>query len=729
MKSTRADVPGTRSRRARGSRSGRRFRLLALGALALPAFLMIERGSGSTSPLARAAAQAAPIEIHLPAEYQTTWDPGIPEGIPADDDPIRPARVWLPSNDPYQGYSVNPALTRPRNAAAFTAALQAAIAAAAREAAESDPVERKHRRIIRLKAGNYFVTPQQYRIPNAPNGNPVGRVGIFVDVDNVTIRGEGANTTRLTAAGRIGELGTVVLFGHRSGWASNVDQMVRRLAIDAARGANVITLSESADYKVGDVITIDRKDGSPSIAPAVVPPSGYTGPALGDGPAMFNDDYLWFYDAAYFKRQPVRDWNGPGTGAPPFGSINGGWPAINLQAEQTVPHWRSRMQTNEIVAISGNTLTLKDPLHLDFPVSGASEVWRSVPIDSSSVPMGNRWSGIEDIAVAGGNNDWGFPGGTVAFSYMAYGWAKNIEADGDKGRGPNASPGKWGYNIGVGHSYRVVIRDSYAHGSADITPGGHAYGIVVGMASSACLVENNISVNNNKPIALNATGGGNVIGYNYVDQAIIWSRTGVSNGWQENAIDDNHGNFTHHDLIEGNWTPNIGGDTTHGNSGWHTHLRNYAHGTNLLGGAMTSNLRAVGMDGWTHDHAYIGNVLNGGTVYETTPFSTTGTPVYQLGNNYAGVGGNWDNGYAWAHIYRDGNWDNVTGLRWAGPSCEPAGSCSIPDSFYLSSRPAFFTAAYDWPWVNPQGTTSADRVKRLPAKARFDAGTPNVAVP
>ena len=124
-----------------------------------------------------------------------------------------------------------------------------------------------------------------------------------------------------------------------------------------------------------------------------------------------------------------------------------------------------------------------------------------------------------------------------------------------------------------------MVRDSYVHGSADENPGGQAYGIVVGAGSSACLVENNISIENNKPIALNSTGGGNVIAYNYVDQAVLWN----SPGWQENAIDDCHANFTHHDLIEGNWTPNLGGDTTHGNSGWHTHLRNYANGKNSSG--------------------------------------------------------------------------------------------------------------------------------------------------
>ena len=614
----------------------------------------------------------------LPDMYRTLWAPGIPGGIPRDDDPVRPATVWLPAGNPYAGYSVNPALTGQSNAAAFSAAFQAAINAAG---AAATPTSRK---IVKLKAGTYFVNPQT---------NSGGQVGIVVKVDNVTLRGEGADRTRIAANGTIPDYGTVVLFGHRSG-SSDASFAVQNVTADALRGATTIRVANAAAYAVGDVVTIDRQDGAP----------------VASGQAWLNGGYIWFYDGEYFKRQPSFGWSGPSTGAPSLPSVTSLATAATT-AQNVVPTWRSTMQAAEVVAKTADTLTLKDPLYIDFPLSAAPQVWRMVPVATSSVGVGNRWVGIEDVAVAGGNNQWGFPGGTITFSYVAYGWAKNVEADGERWSGNPTRPGKYGYNIGVGRSYRVVVRDSYVHGSADENPGGQAYGIVVGAGSSACLVENNISVQNNKPIALNSTGGGNVIAYNYVDEAHIWN----SPGWQENAIDDCHANFTHHDLIEGNWTPNLGGDTTHGNSGWHVHLRNYAHGQNSSGG-MTGNLRAVGMDGWTHYHAYVGNVLRGGTVYETNPSSQSGRPIYKLGDNWGGVSGNWDNGYAKAHVFRDGNWDNVTnGVVWA------AGARSVPPSFYLSSKPAFF-GARTWPWVNPL----SGAVLVLPAKARFDAGTPNV---
>jgi len=624
-------------------------------------------------------ATAAIDESCLPAMYQVPWNPGIPGGIPADNDPVRPATVWLPSGNPYHGYSVNPSLTGTANAAAFTASFQAAINAAGAAATPSS------RRIVLLKAGTYYVNPQV---------NSGGHVGIYVKVDNVTIRGEGADTTHLAANGTITDYGTVVLFGHRTG-SSNADFAVQNVTANALQGSTTIQVANASVYSVSDVITIDHQDG----------------PAVANGGVYFNGGYLWFYDGQYFKRQPTYDWNGPSTGAPAMGNVTD-WPSANTVAKTIVPQWRSTSQETAITAINGNTITINEPLYTNFSLSSNPQVWRTVPLNTGTVPVGNRWCGIENIAVAGGNNMWGFPGGCVVFSYMAYSWAKNIEADGEQWSSPAnpAHPGKYGYNIGLGRCYRCVIRDSYAHGSTDIDPGGQAYGIVVGVGSANNLVENNISVYNDKPVTMNCDGGGNVIAYNYVDEAIMWS----SPGWQESAIDDCHANFTHHDLIEGNWTANLGTDSTHGNSGWHTHFRNYSNGTNLLGGAMSSNLRAVEMTGWTHYQAFVGNVLKGGAIYQRTSSSQNQTPIYQIGTNCISAD-DWDNGYALAHIYRDANWDNVTnGVVWA------SGSHALPASLYLASKPAFF-GSNTWPWVEP--TTGSTYV--LPAFARYYAGTPN----
>ena len=542
------------------------------------------------------------------------------------------------------------------------------------------------RKIVKLKAGTYFVNPQQ--LPNAG-----GQVGIYVRVDNVTIRGEGADTTRLVANGTIPEYGAVILFGHRSG-TGDASFGVQALTAGAARGATTIQVANGAGFSVGDVVTIDMLDGA----------------AVQTGNVYLNGGYLWFYDGQYFKRQPTYGWSGPshrGAGdqrlGPRLGQLGGAErrPLVAL----TDADRRDRRHQREHAHLEGSAPP-RLPALLQPP--GLEDH----PGEHRRGPLGNRWSGIENIAVAGGNNQWGFPGGTINFSYMAYCWAKNVEADGERwSSDPVNHPGKYGYNIGIGRSYRCVVRDSYAHGSADENPGGQAYGIVVGAGSSACLVENNISVENNKPIALNSTGGGNVIAYNYVDQAVLWN----SPGWQENAIDDCHANFTHHDLIEGNWTPNLGGDTTHGNSGWHTHLRNYVNGKNSSG-SFTANLRAVGMDGWTHDHAYVGNVLKGGTrVPDHALRPRAARPSTSWGTTPRASAGTGTTATRWPTSSATGT-GTTSATAWSGR----AGAKTIPSSFYLTAKPAFF-GNNAWPWVNPltgQATT-------LPAKARYDAQTPN----
>ena len=73
-----------------------------------------------------------------------------------------------------------------------------------------------------------------------------------------------------------------------------------------------------------------------------------------------------------------------------------------------------------------------------------------------------------------------------------------------------------------------------------------------------------------------------------------------------------------------------------------------------------------------------------------------------------------------ATTIRHGNFDYVTNtVKW-----DPAiPSHTLPDSLYLTQKPAFFDdgRGYAWPWVDPVGAT---KLYTLPAKARYDAGTP-----
>src|SRR5207244_9461699 len=68
-------------------------------------------------------------------------------------------------------------------------------------------------------------------------------------------------------------------------------------------------------------------------------------------------------------------------------------------------------------------------------------------------------------------------------------------------------------------TYRSELRDSYIHETPDPNPGGAGYlaGLAFGAADN--LFENNIMWYGNKVIVVRGSGGGNVIGYNYMDDA------------------------------------------------------------------------------------------------------------------------------------------------------------------------------------------------------------------
>jgi hypothetical protein len=82
-----------------------------------------------------------------------------------------------------------------------------------------------------------------------------------------------------------------------------------------------------------------------------------------------------------------------------------------------------------------------------------------------------------------------------------------------------------------------------------------------------------------------------------------------------------------------------------------------------------------------------------------------------------------------SYIFRHGDYDyvNASIADWTSGY-----SHTLPNSFYLSAAPAFFSAGasctYPWPWVTPTGSTPVQTNScggsGLPAKARYAAGTP-----
>jgi hypothetical protein len=355
-------------------------------------------------------------------------------------------------------------------------------------------------------------------------------------------------------------------------------------------------------------------------------------------------------------------------------------------------------QMLEIAAISGNTLSFTTPLHITFDTAHAAQLTRY------TIPYGARFAGVEDLYVRGGQDD------NITLRFAMYSWVKNVESDWSMGD-----------SFALDSCFRCVLRDSYAHDTPNPYPGGAGYMLSIARYTADSLVENNIFMNGNKVMVMRASGGGNVIGYNYFDNGYI----GNYLGWMETGLNASHLTCPHYELFEGNLAFNIDGDDTWGGAVRNTFFRNHATGKRRSY-ADINNRRAIGLMYGHYDYSFVGNVL--GTANQNpAPYSGFAyEDLYPWGDNPIGL---WRLGYtptnwnapAEARVvqttHRHGNFDYATNtVRWTAGYDQ-----ALPSSLYLTSKPAFF-GDLPWPWVDPAGAT---KVHTLPAKARFDGVIPN----
>jgi len=360
-----------------------------------------------------------------------------------------------------------------------------------------------------------------------------------------------------------------------------------------------------------------------------------------------------------------------------------------------------RVEIHSADPATGN-LTLSSPLHWNFKAGGRYQA-QIARVRTRTT----RWAGIESLKIMGGSNPSynGAMAGGIDISNAAYCWVKDVQTGGTIG----------GMHIALTGTYRCVVRDSYVHHSANYGFGVDSYGIVLRCGAAENLIENNISRYMNKPIQLNTTGGGNVIAYNYADNA--WSDHDGS--WQESPL-DTHCSFPHMELIEGNIAPHLSAPITHGNSGYLTFFRNYASSqfaSPAVWGntaVQTGNVAAVVFDVGDIGMNVVGNVL--GSANTTTALASkvyddadSSVPsIFQLGRSGAGLAD-----VAATSMFRTGNYDYVNEkVMWA------SGAVNLPPSLYLSSKPAWWPSGSPWPWAGPD---LIPMVGTLPAKARSDS--------
>ena len=255
----------------------------------------------------------------------------------------------------------------------------------------------------------------------------------------------------------------------------------------------------------------------------------------------------------------------------------------------------------------------------------------------------------------------------------------------------------------------------------------------VSPASSDNLIENNIfeKVTDSTP---NQNGGaaGNVIGYNYT----VSTRYTAASGWFQ-ASDYEHASGNDFWLREGNQGLGFVSDNVHGTHHFTTLFRNFYTGTQATcnGVPCSAQTDAIQLYGGSRYFNVVGNVL--GTTgthnrYESIPPSGTNgnTAIYTLG--WTGNGGSTDTNITGfcldfactsrgnrdpltaLTLMRWGNWDVISNATRFVAGEVPSGlslyanplpaSNALPASFYLASRPVWWSGAIPYPAIGPDVT-------------------------
>jgi hypothetical protein len=368
------------------------------------------------------------------------------------------------------------------------------------------------------------------------------------------------------------------------------------------------------------------------------------------------------------------------------------------------------LEIARVTGSSGATVTFTTPFHIGFVKNRRPQLVR-IAADPDAAPIDAvRFSGVEDLHVA--NGEGGDGGGNIHLFATAYSWVKNVEAGGSVGQG-----------INFDGAFRSELRDSYIHSTRDPNPGGGGYGVGVNSHAADNLIENNAIWNFNKVDCFRASGGGNVFGYNYLEDGFGAGYPAVV----EVGLNASHFTTPHAELFEGNQAFNFDSDTYWGNAVNITVFRNHftakrrsvppVHVTDEV------NRRAVGLTHHNWWFSFVANVL--GTERQTAgpgrsfvvekngAFDDwTRTPMWQLGYD----GQTWSppqDAKVVATTIRHANFDYVSGRS----SFDPRLPRMLPASLYFTSKPEFFGDEV-WPFVDPARTP---KVGTLPARRRFDA--------
>ena len=370
---------------------------------------------------------------------------------------------------------------------------------------------------------------------------------------------------------------------------------------------------------------------------------------------------------------------------------------------------RNQTEVHVITAINNNQVTIMPPLMMNN--------WRS------SQNPGVYWTGhypadyaigdgIESLTIDTSSGTKAFSAVTILNGYQC--WIKNVRViSGDTSL------------LNIAESSNIDVLDSYFIGVRNGQSG--TYGILDGDATSSNLIQNNI-LQHVPACMITNNNYGSVWAYNYcTDDAYA----------QGGALDED---FSSHGisgmmLWEGNDVPEASMDVIHGHASLNTMFRNRVLGNDVP--AKSNYLYAHVFSAFNRGQNVVGDVL--GTSGSQTQYIQPSGISQSKGYVYA-VGLPDQNGsdvptdpVALSTLLRWGNYDVVTGaVRWCGNSSDPGwtaicggkseipttgatfidgnpvpATTTLPNSFYLSGQPSFWSTAFStppWPAIGPDVT-------------------------
>ncbi|MDQ8208903.1 glycosyl hydrolase family 28-related protein [Coraliomargarita sp. SDUM461003] len=324
---------------------------------------------------------------------------------------------------------------------------------------------------------------------------------------------------------------------------------------------------------------------------------------------------------------------------------------------------RQTAMMNEVVSVSGNQVTLKHPLLMEFATSFNPTIRAQDRVYQA---------GIENLKIdrildasSGGHN--------IYFYAAVQCWVKDIWSE-----------KTYGHHIQVTRSLQCEIRGNVIHDSW-LDAGGQGYGIATQDRATLNLVIDNTCSGLRHSYVAQAGAAGNVFAYNF-------SRDPYSSLCDHCIFADlsAHGSMANHTLYEGNKVVQIFLDDVHGSNPWNTVFRNYA--TKPDPGYPGIHLEKTSQ--WC---SLIGNVS--GNMASTGQAIKVATEVE-------------------ATTIVTGNLNGITGVtEW-----DSNGEVTLPDSLFLSAKPAFF-GSKPWPMFGPEMGV----VDTLPAEDRWYALTGTAA--